>query len=61
MSDILIPVCPLPVILLLSGRLDEKGFRGEGVDVDQRGLASPTVWTRFSCGIHIPEESHSPT
>lgn len=61
MSDILIIVCPFSAVPLLSFRLDEEGFGGEGVYVDQRGLASPAVRTRFPCGFYIPEEGYSPT
>ena len=41
LRNILIPVCPLPVVSLLCGRLDEEGVGGEWVKVDQRGLLSP--------------------
>lgn len=40
LSNILIPVGPLPVVSLLCGRLDEEGVGGEGVKVDQGGLQS---------------------
>lgn len=43
LRDILIPVCPFPVVSLLCGRLDEEGVGGEGVKVDQRGLLSPAA------------------
>lgn len=59
--DVLIPVCPLPIVSLLCGRLDEEGIRGEGVKVDQRCLLFPTaVCDHFSWRLHILEQGNSP-
>lgn len=59
---VLIPVCTLPVVPLLRGRLDEQRVGGEGVKVDQRGLLSPAAAVHYGLSrrLHILEQGHSP-